>query len=913
MNNKRGQYWLLAIGFLLMLSATAQRSFAQTTAFTYQGKLTDAGAPANGSFDLQFKLFDALSGGTQIGATVTNNAVAVSGGVFTTMLDFGANAFPGAARWLEISVRPAGGGAFTLLNPRQSIGTVPYALRSLTAGNAAQLGGVDAARYVQQDASNNVSVGGNLTVSGTFSANVINAQTQFNLGGQRILAANLANSSLSLGLFSGNTTGNFNTFLGTGAGNANPTGSSNVFVGDSAGLKNTTGSGNSFVGSSAGAENLGGAGNSYFGHLAGQFNTAGINNSFFGKQAGQNTTSSRNSFFGFEAGKANLGGSFNSFFGASAGAQNTAGAANSFFGDGAGTANTTGSSNSFFGGLAGGENTAGQANAFFGQLSGLRNQGNNNTFLGFAAGSNTGITTPLTGGGNTVVGSNAGSTLTTGNNNTLIGNLSNFGNSNLNFASAIGAQAVVGSNDTIVLGKAAGTYNSVVRPADAVQIPGSLSIGSVILPQAKLYVSGGTSWFQGDSTPLPGVAGKGVAVGFTAEQGYLFAFDYAASTPKNLLLNNPGGNVGIGTTAPGSKLTVAGLIESTTGGIKFPDGTTQTTAATGSGGSAILNQTTLQAGANFNIGGAGTANILNAVTQFNLNGSRILAGAEGGGNLFAGFNAGAVTTGFNNAFFGINAGQVNGSASGNAFFGFNAGASNTFGINNTFVGLSAGLLNASGSDNTFLGAGSGGGNTDGVDNTFVGRSAGAQNSTGAGNAFFGKRAGFGTTTGGLNTFGGWQAGESNVTGEKNVYLGAYTGEFSSTGNNNTFIGTESGRANSNGSNNTFIGYGAQGFVGNNLTNATALGANAVVLQSNSLVLGSINGVNNATADTKVGIGTTAPRHKLEVKNGSALVTNGDVIVSAPGQGVVLTAPNGSCFRLTVSNAGVLSATPISCP
>jgi hypothetical protein len=41
-------------------------AFAQTTAFTYQGRLTDAGNPASGNYDLQFKLFDAPSGGTQI-------------------------------------------------------------------------------------------------------------------------------------------------------------------------------------------------------------------------------------------------------------------------------------------------------------------------------------------------------------------------------------------------------------------------------------------------------------------------------------------------------------------------------------------------------------------------------------------------------------------------------------------------------------------------------------------------------------------------------------------------------------------------------------------------------------------------------------------------------------------------------
>ena len=44
------------------------------------------------------------------------------------------------------------------------------------------------------------------------------------------------------------------------------------------------------------------------------------------------------------------------------------------------------------------------------------------------------------------------------------------------------------------------------------------------------------------------------------------------------------GNVGIGNTAPSSPLTVAGVIESTSGGVKFPDGTTQTSAASGGGG-----------------------------------------------------------------------------------------------------------------------------------------------------------------------------------------------------------------------------------------------------------------------------------------------------------------------------------------
>jgi hypothetical protein len=44
----------------------APGAHAQTTSFTYQGRLQDAGAQANGSYDLQFSLFDASTGGNQL-------------------------------------------------------------------------------------------------------------------------------------------------------------------------------------------------------------------------------------------------------------------------------------------------------------------------------------------------------------------------------------------------------------------------------------------------------------------------------------------------------------------------------------------------------------------------------------------------------------------------------------------------------------------------------------------------------------------------------------------------------------------------------------------------------------------------------------------------------------------------------
>src|SRR4051794_11592519 len=103
----------------------------QGTSFTYQGRLNDGVTPAAGLYDLRFALYDAPSGGAQQGSFVTNQAVAVSNGLFGVMLDFG-NQFTGSTRWLEIGVRTNGGGAFTALAPRQQLTATPYAV---VAGN----------------------------------------------------------------------------------------------------------------------------------------------------------------------------------------------------------------------------------------------------------------------------------------------------------------------------------------------------------------------------------------------------------------------------------------------------------------------------------------------------------------------------------------------------------------------------------------------------------------------------------------------------------------------------------------------------------------------------------------------------------------------------------------------------------
>jgi len=109
---------------LALCLSTAVSALAQGTAFTCQGRLSDGGSPANGSYDLTFSLCDAGANGTLVAGAVTNAATAVRNGLFLVTLDFGAS-FSGAPRWLEIGVQTNGGGAYTALIPRQQFTAMP--------------------------------------------------------------------------------------------------------------------------------------------------------------------------------------------------------------------------------------------------------------------------------------------------------------------------------------------------------------------------------------------------------------------------------------------------------------------------------------------------------------------------------------------------------------------------------------------------------------------------------------------------------------------------------------------------------------------------------------------------------------------------------------------------------------------
>ena len=96
------------------------------TTFNYQGRLVDGAGFATGAYDFEFKLYDAATGGTQLGGAVAQT-INVVDGYFSADLDFG-GVFNGDARYLEIAVRPTGVGSYTLLDPRQALTPVPYAL-----------------------------------------------------------------------------------------------------------------------------------------------------------------------------------------------------------------------------------------------------------------------------------------------------------------------------------------------------------------------------------------------------------------------------------------------------------------------------------------------------------------------------------------------------------------------------------------------------------------------------------------------------------------------------------------------------------------------------------------------------------------------------------------------------------------
>lgn len=249
-------------------------------------------------------------------------------------------------------------------------------------------------------------------------------------------------------------------------------------------------------------------------------------------------------------------------------------------------------------------------------------------------------------------------------------------------------------------------------------------------------------------------------------------------------------------------------------------------------------------------------------------------------NTFCGSESGVTNTlGGNNAFFGWRSGYLNTYGDANVFLGPQAGYSNTEAGGNTVVGFQAGYFNTSvrgsgGSGNTISGSNAGYG-VSGANysyNSIYGTWAGSGLTTGSNNVFAGDFSGFKNTSGSSNVIVGSNAGYNNLTGANNVFLGTAAGRYT-TSSNNTFGGYQSGNGNTTGTGNVFFGYnaGLTNTTGNSntilgysanvgsaaLSNASAIGANTVVKNSNQMILGDnstkvgINLSNDATGPLSV--------------------------------------------------------------
>ena len=322
-------------------------------------------------------------------------------------------------------------------------------------------------------------------------------------------------------------------------------------------------------------------------------------------------------------------------------------------------------------------------------------------------------------------------------------------------------------------------------------------------------------------------------------------------------------------------------------------------------------------------------------------------------NIFMGRRSGVTnTTGTNNTFLGFNSGYDNTTGSYNTFIGHDAGRNSTTGDNNVFIGQDAGLLNTTGYNNVFIGQDAGRSHstgqyncsigkdagrslTDGFDNTFIGKEAGKDTTEGFYNTFIGSNAGqynteaygnifigqfTGQYTTGLNSYqntmiGGY-CGTYNTGGYYNVFLGAFSGENNTTGYYNIFLGTHAGQTNTTGVHNICIGDRTLSsttasykiILGQGFTDADrfdspdtnsdyqfAVGIRTDSNQSQYWLVGDEN--------FNIGINSTAPTAKLDVL--------GDVRVgNSNSQGIILTSPNGTQYRLVVANDGTLSTSAV---
>ena len=179
--------------------------------------------------------------------------------------------------------------------------------------------------------------------------------------------------------------------------------------------------------------------------------------------------------------------------------------------------------------------------------------------------------------------------------------------------------------------------------------------------------------------------------------------------------------------------------------------------------------------------------------------------------------------------------------SGNTAIGSVALQENTSGHDNTALGTNTLNVNTTGNYNTAAGAGALQKNTSGNGNTALGHNSEAFNTTGYANVGVGEDALGANIDGHDNVALGSASLSSNTSGSGNMASGNLALQINTTGSSNTASGLLALRYNTTGSLNTALGYDAGPSAANpNLTNSTAIGANAVANGNNQIVLGDNN-------------------------------------------------------------------------
>jgi hypothetical protein len=511
-------------------------------------------------------------------------------------------------------------------------------------------------------------------------------------------------------------------------------------------------------------------------------------------------------------------------------------------------------------------NTAGGYQALLSNTTGFNNTANgafalaSNTTGGYntASGINA-LHSNITGGSNTASGASALRSNTTGFNNTADGGSALHSNTTGSYNTALGYDA--GSDSTqpsLSNATAIGAYADVAES-------NALVLGSIN------GVNGATSSTNvgiGTTTPLYtlDVHGTGNFTGpVNFSVGQTFPGTITSVSPGTGLTSSViGSNVTLNVdTTKVPQLSAANTFTASQNVIGSVTATNVAASGTVTGG--MVNATSV------NAVGAVNSGVVNATTSFEIGGTAFAFGSYTNRNSFLGFAGNATATGSFNTASGFLALYANTTGDANTASGANALLANTTGFNNTANGVGALFSNTSGDNNTASGASSLGSNTSGGYNTASGNSALIANNTGYWNTASGSNALrsnttanyntasgasalYSNNTGCCNTATGFQALYSNTTGSYNTANGLSALQDNTTGSDNTASGANALLSNTTGTLLTCIGYYCATSV-DGLTNATAIGANAVVGESNALVLG--NAVN-------VGIGTATPQYTLDV-------------------------------------------------